>query len=155
MSLLADIKASQSSLEESFSKRMAQLETPLHSGGTSKDTVAHISEFRAFRELMFSMLVLLRKQISGCAIICTMHIMENRQPTDAKHLSFSECLQRLRRTAVRPCLVSYQKMGLKGVSPASRPVTALVLRPMNVVAWCWHDFLQRRFELQSGKRSRR
>lgn len=47
---------------------MAQLEAQLHTGGTAKDTVARVAEeFRTFRELMLSMLRLLRQQISECA----------------------------------------------------------------------------------------
>lgn len=68
MSQLADIRVAQSNLEESFSKRMAELEAQLQTGGNSKETVARVSEeFRAFRELMFTMLGLLRKQIIECA----------------------------------------------------------------------------------------
>lgn len=77
MSQLADIQAAQSSLEESFSKRMAQLEAQLHTGGNAKETVARVSEeFRTFRGLMFSMLGLLRKQISEC--VKMVDVMETR-----------------------------------------------------------------------------
>lgn len=65
---LADIKTAQDTLEQSFTKRMAELEAQLHTGGPAKETVAKVAEeFRTFRELMFSMLGLLRKQINECA----------------------------------------------------------------------------------------
>lgn len=74
---LADIKAAQENLEESFSKRMAELEAQLHSGGPSKDTVAKVAEeFRTFRELIFAMLGLLRQQINDC--MQTVDSMETR-----------------------------------------------------------------------------
>lgn len=67
MSQLADIKTAQDNLEEAFTKRMAELEAQLQMGGPAKDTVAKVAEeFRTFRELMFSMLGLLRKQITEC-----------------------------------------------------------------------------------------
>ncbi|XP_075990299.1 uncharacterized protein LOC142985945 [Anticarsia gemmatalis] len=54
-------------LEESFSKRMAELEAQLQTGA-AKDKVAKVAEeFRTFRELMFGVLGLLRQQISECA----------------------------------------------------------------------------------------
>lgn len=68
MSQLEEIKTAQDNLEECFAKRMAELEAQLHSGGPTKDTVARVAEeFRTFRELMFSMIGLLRKQINECS----------------------------------------------------------------------------------------
>lgn len=69
MSQLADIESAQKSLEECFMKRMGELEAQIQSnvGGPVRDTVAKVAEeFRTFRELMFNMLGLLRKQISDC-----------------------------------------------------------------------------------------
>lgn len=68
MTQLVNVEAAQRSLEECFTKRMAELESQLQCTSASKDTVARVAEeFRTFRELMFSMLGLLRKQISECA----------------------------------------------------------------------------------------
>lgn len=69
MSQLIDIKKAQDSLEECFSKRMAELEAQLQTGGPDrKDTVAKVAEeFRAFREIIFAMLNVLRKQINECS----------------------------------------------------------------------------------------
>lgn len=47
---------------------MAQLEAQLQTGGSTKETVAKVSEeLRNFREIIFAMLSLLRKQISACS----------------------------------------------------------------------------------------
>lgn len=51
-------------------KRMGELEAQIQSnvGGPVRDTVAKVAEeFRTFRELIFNMLGLLRKQISDCS----------------------------------------------------------------------------------------
>lgn len=73
MSQLEEIRNAQNSLEECFSKRMGELEAQLRSGGPSKDTVTKVAdEFRTFRELMFSMLGILRKQINDC-----FHMIDN------------------------------------------------------------------------------
>lgn len=68
MSQLTEILIAQKSLEESFIKKMGDLEAQIQSAGPAKDTVAKVAEeFRTFRELMFSMLGLLRQQISECS----------------------------------------------------------------------------------------
>lgn len=68
MSQLDNIQSAQKSLEECFLKKMGELEAQIQSAGPAKDTVAKIAEeFRTFRELMFSMLGLLRKQITECS----------------------------------------------------------------------------------------
>ena len=68
MSQLADILSAQKTLEESFLKKMSDLEAQIQSAGPAKDTVARVAEeFRTFRELIFNMLGLLRKQISECS----------------------------------------------------------------------------------------
>lgn len=67
MSQLSAIEVAQRNLEECFTKRMADLEAQLHAGGPAKDTVSKVAEeFRTFRELIFSMLKLLRQQIGEC-----------------------------------------------------------------------------------------
>lgn len=49
-------------------KKMGELEAQIQCAGPAKDTVARVAEeFRTFRELIFSMLSLLRTQISECA----------------------------------------------------------------------------------------
>ncbi|XP_026727504.1 uncharacterized protein LOC113493708 [Trichoplusia ni] len=74
MSQLSDIQKVQAKLGQTFNKRMAELEAQLTTS-TAKDTVAKVAEeFRTFRELMFSMLSLLRQQISDC--VHTVDIIE-------------------------------------------------------------------------------
>lgn len=129
MSQLADIQAAQSSLEVTFSKRMAQLETQLHSGGTSKDTVARISEeFRAFRELMFNMLGLLRRQISECAKM--VDIMETRHR--CKALVILGVPEEAKEDCSKTLLGIFdQKMCLKGVSTSSIKTCHRIGTPSN------------------------
>ncbi|KAF9424388.1 hypothetical protein HW555_000527 [Spodoptera exigua] len=68
MSQLAEVLSAQKTLEESFIKKMNALEAQIQTAGPAKDTVAKVAEeFRAFRELVFGMLGLLRRQISECA----------------------------------------------------------------------------------------
>lgn len=68
MSQLDDIQSAQKNLEECFIKKMGELEAQIQCAGPAKDTVAKIAEeFRSFRELMFGMLGLLRKQITECS----------------------------------------------------------------------------------------
>ncbi|KAJ8718340.1 hypothetical protein PYW08_002577 [Mythimna loreyi] len=68
MSTLDDIQSAQKNLEECFLKKMEQLEAQIQCAGPAKDTVAKIrDEFRSFRELIFGMLGLLRKQITECS----------------------------------------------------------------------------------------
>lgn len=68
MSQLDDILSAQKSLEDSFIRKMGELEAQIQSAGPAKDTVARVAEeFRTFRELIFGMLGLLRRQISECA----------------------------------------------------------------------------------------
>lgn len=81
MSQLDNIESAQRSLEESFNRRMAELEAQLNSGGPAKDTVARVAEeFRTFRELIFNMLGLLRRQITEChQLIDTMESRHRRK----------------------------------------------------------------------------
>lgn len=68
MSQLDEIASAQRSLEDIFTRKMGELEAQIQCGGPAKDTVARVAEeFRTFRELVFSMLSLLRRQISECA----------------------------------------------------------------------------------------
>ncbi|KAJ8737099.1 hypothetical protein PYW07_000370 [Mythimna separata] len=68
MSQLDSIQTAQKDLEECVTKRMDELEAQIRSAGPAKDTVAKVAEeFRTFRELMFKMLGLLRKQIAECS----------------------------------------------------------------------------------------
>ncbi|KAF9416682.1 hypothetical protein HW555_005995 [Spodoptera exigua] len=68
MSQLAEVLSAQKSLEESFMKKMSALEAQIQTAGPAKDTVAKVAEeFRAFRELVISMLGLLRRQIGECS----------------------------------------------------------------------------------------
>ncbi|XP_047027638.1 uncharacterized protein LOC124636317 [Helicoverpa zea] len=67
MSQLSEILSIQKSLEEHFTKKMDQLGAQIQAAGPVKDTVAKVAEeFRAFRELIYSVLGLLRKQIAEC-----------------------------------------------------------------------------------------
>lgn len=67
MSQLEEIASAQKSLEDSFVKKMGELEAQIQCAGPAKDTVARVAEeFRTFRELIFSMLSLLRRQINEC-----------------------------------------------------------------------------------------
>ncbi|XP_041988406.1 uncharacterized protein LOC121739879 [Aricia agestis] len=77
MSQLDDIQKAQQSLEECVMKKMEELQAQLQGGAAAKDTVAKVAEeFRTFRELTFSMLSLLRKQIAECSKAAD--IMETR-----------------------------------------------------------------------------
>lgn len=68
MSQLSDIVSAQKSLEECFTLKMQNLEAQIQGAGAGKETVAKVAEeFRTFRELMYSMLGLLRRQINECA----------------------------------------------------------------------------------------
>lgn len=68
MSQLQEIKQAQNNLEECFSKRMAELEAQLQTSGPAKETVGKVAEeLRTFREIVFSMLSLLRQQITECS----------------------------------------------------------------------------------------
>ena len=68
MSQFDDIISAQKTLEDSFIRKMGELEAQIQCAGPAKDTVARVAEeFRTFRELIFSMLSLLRRQISECA----------------------------------------------------------------------------------------
>lgn len=68
MTQLLNIEPTQKALEESCTRRMEELEAQLQSAGNAKDTIAKVEEeFRTFRELMYSMLGLLRRQIRECS----------------------------------------------------------------------------------------
>ncbi|KAJ8718252.1 hypothetical protein PYW08_002078 [Mythimna loreyi] len=68
MSQLDNIQSAQKDLEQCFMKRMGELEAQIQSAGPAKDTVAKVAEeFRTFREIVFGMLGLLRKQIAECS----------------------------------------------------------------------------------------
>lgn len=67
MSQMDDIQTAQKTLEETFMKKMNELQAQLHNGSAAKDTVAKVAdEFRTFRELIFSILSLLKRQILEC-----------------------------------------------------------------------------------------
>ncbi|CAH2044926.1 unnamed protein product, partial [Iphiclides podalirius] len=69
MSNLSDIITTQNRLEENISKRFDELQAQITNAGSSKDTVAKVGEeLRSFREIIFGILSLLRKQIRECAI---------------------------------------------------------------------------------------
>ncbi|PZC79359.1 hypothetical protein B5X24_HaOG216440 [Helicoverpa armigera] len=69
MSQLSEILSVQRSLEENFTRKMDELGAQIQAAGPAKDTVAKIAEeFRAFRELIYSVLGLLRKQIAECLL---------------------------------------------------------------------------------------
>uniref|UniRef100_A0A2A4JIA9 Uncharacterized protein n=1 Tax=Heliothis virescens TaxID=7102 RepID=A0A2A4JIA9_HELVI len=69
MSQLSEILTIQKSLEENFTRKMDELGAQIQAAGPAKDTVAKIAEeFRAFRELIYSVLGLLRKQIAECLL---------------------------------------------------------------------------------------
>lgn len=54
-------------LEDKFATGMAELKSQMKSAGPAKETVAKVAEdLRTFRTLMYSMLGLLRSQISAC-----------------------------------------------------------------------------------------
>lgn len=68
MSQLAEVLSAQKCLEDTFTRKMEALEAQIQCAGPAKDTVARVAEeFRTFRELVFSMLGLLRTQIGECA----------------------------------------------------------------------------------------
>ncbi|KAJ8735941.1 hypothetical protein PYW07_007561 [Mythimna separata] len=68
MSQLDSIQSAQNDLEQCVSKRMDELEAQIQCAGPAKDTVARVAEeFRTFRELIFKMLGLLRRQIAECS----------------------------------------------------------------------------------------
>lgn len=68
MSNLSEIVTTQNRLEESITKRLDDLQAQISNAGSSKDTVSKVAEeLRNFRELIFGILSLLRKQIRECA----------------------------------------------------------------------------------------
>ncbi|KAJ8723723.1 hypothetical protein PYW07_007703 [Mythimna separata] len=68
MSTLDEIQSAQNSLEECVLKKMDALEAQIQAAGPAKDSVAKVrEEFRSFRELIFGLLGLLRKQIAECS----------------------------------------------------------------------------------------
>lgn len=115
MSQFSEIQVAQNKLEETFCKRMAELEAQLHTS-SAKDTVAKVAEeFRTFRELMFSMLGLLRQQISECAR--SVDVIETRHRRKALlFLGVAESEQQ-DNTAVLDII--HGKMGLPEVSPSA------------------------------------
>ncbi|KAF9408301.1 hypothetical protein HW555_011970 [Spodoptera exigua] len=69
MSQISEILSIQKSLEANFTLKMDQLGAQIQAAGPAKETVAKIAEeFRAFRELIYSVLGLLRKQIAECML---------------------------------------------------------------------------------------
>ncbi|KAJ8710004.1 hypothetical protein PYW07_009370 [Mythimna separata] len=68
MSTLEEVRSAQKNLEECVLGKMDELEAQIQSAGPAKDTVAKVrEEFRSFRELIFGLLGLLRKQIAECS----------------------------------------------------------------------------------------
>lgn len=96
---------------------MAQLEAQLQSGGNSKETVARVSEeFRAFRELMFTMLGLLREQINECARV--LDAIETRHRRKA--LVFLGLPEAIKEDCAETMLsILNQRMGLKDVTASN------------------------------------
>ncbi|KAF9418257.1 hypothetical protein HW555_004876 [Spodoptera exigua] len=67
MSQVSEIISIHKNVQESLLKRMGDIEAQIQSAGPAKDTVARIAEeFRAFRELVFDMLKMLRAQVIEC-----------------------------------------------------------------------------------------
>ncbi|KAF9405495.1 hypothetical protein HW555_013795 [Spodoptera exigua] len=67
MSQVSEIISIHKNVQESLLKRMGDIEAQIQSAGPAKDTVARVAEeFRAFRELVFDMLKMLRAQVIEC-----------------------------------------------------------------------------------------
>lgn len=67
MSQLDEIQSVQKSLEETLIKKIDELHAQLQVAGPAKETVAKVAEeFRTFREIVFNILGLLRRQIAEC-----------------------------------------------------------------------------------------
>lgn len=117
MAQLADIQAAQKNLEDCFVKKLGELEAQIQSAGPAKDTVAKIAEeFRTFRELMFSMLGLLRSQINECSK--AVDDMETR--SRRKALIFTGFVEVDKEdTKARILDIINNKLGLKDLSLAS------------------------------------
>ncbi|KAF9409521.1 hypothetical protein HW555_000997 [Spodoptera exigua] len=75
MTQIAEVLSNQKSLEERFTpleamfmQKMEAVQAQIQAAGPAKDTIAKVAEeFRTFRELMFSLLGLLRRQITECS----------------------------------------------------------------------------------------
>ncbi|CAG9781772.1 unnamed protein product [Diatraea saccharalis] len=120
MSQLSEIMSTQRSLEESFIKKMHDLEQQIQGAGPGKETVAKVAEeFRTFRELMFNMLGLLRKQINECCM--QIEAIETRHRRKALILlgvaesEKEDCKEQV-------CGILNSKLGLKDISRNSLTV---------------------------------
>ncbi|KAF9406983.1 hypothetical protein HW555_012840 [Spodoptera exigua] len=75
MSQIEEVRSTQKSLEEKFvpleemfTKKLEAIQAQIQTAGPAKDTIAKVAEeFRAFRELMYGLLGLLRQQIVECS----------------------------------------------------------------------------------------
>lgn len=78
---LADVQATQKNLEELILNKLSEMETQIQSASLPKsNTVAKLAEeFRCFRELVFSMLGLLRTQILECSKVVDALEMRSRR----------------------------------------------------------------------------
>lgn len=119
-SQLDNIQSAQKSLEECFLKKMGELEAQIQSAGPAKDTVAKIAEeFRAFRELMFGMMGLLRKQITECSRL--VDGLETR--TRRKALIFTGFAEAEKESCQALVLdVLHSKLGLHNITASSLKV---------------------------------
>lgn len=129
MSQLVDIQMAQNRLEESFSKRMTELEPRLSFSGNSKEIVARVSkEFRAFRGLMFNMLGLLRKQINECTRM--IDNMETRYPQNS--LNFFGVPEAIK----EDCNKTMPHIFSEKIYVTSSSATAWELHPRTIDAQC-------------------
>lgn len=117
MSQLAEILTIQKNLEENFTRKMGELETQIQSAGPAKETVNKVAEeFRTFRELVFSILGLLRTQIGEC--MKQIDSLETRQRR--KTLLFQGCTEVDGEDCTSVILnVLNNKLALKNVSSSS------------------------------------
>ncbi|XP_047035904.1 uncharacterized protein LOC124641759 [Helicoverpa zea] len=117
MSQLSEILSIQRSLEESFNQKMDQLGAQIQAAGPAKETVAKIAEeFRTFRELIFNMLGLLRKQIAECVLHIDGLEMRHRR----KALIFQGLPEEEKEDCSSMVLgVLSSKLGLKDITAAS------------------------------------
>lgn len=112
---LAEIKMAQDTLEERFSTKIAELEAQVHSSSSTKETVAKVAEeLRAFKELMFTLLKMLRLQITEYSN--TIDAMETRHRRKA--LLFLGIAEAEKEDCAAVVLSTIHKMDLKHISGA-------------------------------------
>lgn len=114
MAHVAEIRFAQKSLEDIVNQKMDDLKSQLQTGGTAKDTVAKVAEeFRVFRELVYNIFKLLRKQIEECAH--SVDAIETRQRRKA--LIFTGVTEADKENCSMVALgILQDKMGLKDVT---------------------------------------